>query len=46
MYMCTQYLHYIHPFTPFPHLFPPPTDTSFPKQDMFCPPILQFCIRK
>jgi hypothetical protein len=26
--MCTQYLHYIHPPTPFPHLLSPPTGTN------------------
>jgi hypothetical protein len=25
--MNTQYLHYIHPCTPFRHILPPPTDT-------------------
>jgi hypothetical protein len=28
IYMWTQYLHHIHPPTPFPHLLPPPTDTT------------------
>jgi hypothetical protein len=28
--MYTQYFHYIHPLTPFPHLFPLPTGTNPP----------------
>jgi hypothetical protein len=33
--MCTQYLHYIHSPTPFPHLHSPPHT-----QDLLCPPVL------
>jgi hypothetical protein len=29
-YMCTQYLHHIHPPIPFPHKLPPPTGTNLP----------------
>jgi hypothetical protein len=29
--MHTQYLHYIHPSTPFPHFLPPPTSTNPPR---------------
>jgi hypothetical protein len=29
--MCTQYLHYIHPPTPFPHLLPSPTGNYHPQ---------------
>jgi hypothetical protein len=28
--MCAQYLHHIHPPSPFPHLHPPPTNTNLP----------------
>jgi hypothetical protein len=46
-YMCAQYLHHIHPPTPFSHLLPlpliPPPHT---RQDLFCPPVLWFCKRK
>jgi hypothetical protein len=38
IYICTQYLHYIHPSTPFPYLFPPPTGTNSPGRA--CSPIL------
>jgi hypothetical protein len=45
-YMCIQYLHCIHP-TPFPYLFPPThTGTNSQRQDLFHPPVLQFCKRK
>jgi hypothetical protein len=33
LHTCTQYLHYIHPSAPFPHLFPSPTG----------PPVLPSC---
>jgi hypothetical protein len=26
-----------------PHIFPPPTGTSPPRQDLLLPPVLQFC---
>jgi hypothetical protein len=38
--MCTQYLHHIHPPSPFPHLLTHPTDTTLPRQDLFHPLIL------
>jgi hypothetical protein len=41
--VCTQYLHHIDPPIPFSHLFSPPTGTIPPRQDLFCPPVLQFC---
>jgi hypothetical protein len=31
---------------PFPHLFPPPNGTNYPRQDLFHPPVLWFCKRK
>jgi hypothetical protein len=42
MYMCTQYLHHIHPSTLFPHLLPTPIGINHPRQDLFHPPILWF----
>jgi hypothetical protein len=43
----TQYLHYIHPPMPFPHLLPPPlVPPSSPRQDLFCPPSLRFFLKK
>jgi hypothetical protein len=39
-YMCKQYLHHIHPPTPFPHILP-----KSPRQDMSCSPVL-FCTKK
>jgi hypothetical protein len=36
--MCTQYLYYIHPFTTFPHVLPPPTRTHPP--DRTCSALL------
>jgi hypothetical protein len=45
--MCTQYLHYIHPSIPsLPILLLPTSTTSAPRQDLFLPPVLQFCKRK
>jgi hypothetical protein len=44
-YMYTQYLHRINPPAPFPHFLLPPTGTNLPRQDLFCPPVLQFCKR-
>jgi hypothetical protein len=45
--MCVQVLHYIHPFVPFPNLFPIPCIISLSRQVLFCPPpILWFCERK
>jgi hypothetical protein len=29
-YVCTQYLHHVHPLTPFPHFLHSPTDTNLP----------------
>jgi hypothetical protein len=46
VYICTQYLYYIHPPTPFPHILPLPTGTNYPRQDLFCPTVLWFCKRK
>jgi hypothetical protein len=43
--MCTQYLHYIDPPTPYHHI-PPVTDTNPHSQDLFLLPVLQFCKRK
>jgi hypothetical protein len=45
-FMCTQYLHHIHPLIPFPHLLPPPTGNNTPRQSLFCPPVPQFCKKK
>jgi hypothetical protein len=48
-YMCTQYLHRIHPLVPFPHLLPPPIDTNHlpsPQAHFFHPSIPRFCKRK
>jgi hypothetical protein len=48
-HMCTQNLYHIYPSTYFPHLLPLPLRPTFstcPKQDLFCPPDLQFCERK
>jgi hypothetical protein len=39
-YMCTQYLHFIHLPTSFPHLLPPPTGTKLLRQDLFSPLVL------
>jgi hypothetical protein len=36
-YICTQYLHYIHPSTPFPHLLTPPNGTNPPLAGPFLP---------
>jgi hypothetical protein len=44
-YICTQYLHHIHP-PPFPNLLHHPTGTNSPRQDMFQPPVDWFCVRK
>jgi hypothetical protein len=46
--MCTQYLHYIHPPMPLPNLLSLPTGTNppNPRQDLLCPPVLQFCLIK
>jgi hypothetical protein len=47
--MCAQYLHHIHPPTPFHHLFPPPTSTNPPTprgQNLFHTLALQFCTWK
>jgi hypothetical protein len=46
-YMCTHFLYYIHPPTPFLHHLLLPTDASpAPGQDLFHPLVLQFCRRK
>jgi hypothetical protein len=45
-YMCTQYLHHIHPLTPFPHLLLLPPLPTPPRQDLFHPPVIQFFMRK
>jgi hypothetical protein len=45
-FTCTQYLHHIHPPTPFPHILPPPTGISSPRQNLFCPLVLQSCKRE
>jgi hypothetical protein len=49
-YMCTQYLHHIHPPTPFPLLFSLPTGTNPPssphRHGLFHPPILQLVKEK
>jgi hypothetical protein len=46
-HMCTQYVHHIHPPSPFPHLFPLPlVSLPAPPQDLFHPLLLQFCIWK
>jgi hypothetical protein len=37
-YMCTQYLHYIHPPTPFPHLLPALLVPTSPQAGLFLPP--------
>jgi hypothetical protein len=37
--MCTQYLHFIHPPTSFPHLFPYPTATN-PSSGRTCSALL------
>jgi hypothetical protein len=43
-YMCTYYLHYIHPSMSFANLIPPlPLTLPLLKQDLFCPPGPQFC---
>jgi hypothetical protein len=46
--MCTQYLHYIHPPMPWASLRSLPTGTNppNPRQDLLCPPVLQFCLIK
>jgi hypothetical protein len=49
--LCTHFLHWIHPPTPFPHHFPHPTrlrGTNPPpiQEDMFHPPVVQFSRRK
>jgi hypothetical protein len=44
--MYTQYLHYIHPPTPFSNFLASPTGTNTPRQDLFHPPILWFCKRE
>jgi hypothetical protein len=42
--ICTQYLDYIYPLTPFSHLLPPlPTGTNSLRQDLFHPSILWVC---
>jgi hypothetical protein len=45
--ICTHYLHCIHFPTPFSY-FSPPTGANPPsaRQNMFLPPVLQFCRRK
>jgi hypothetical protein len=43
--VCTQYLHHI-PSPPFLHLHPLPSNTNAPRQDLFCPLILEFYTRK
>jgi hypothetical protein len=45
-YMCTQYLHHIHPPSPFPHLLPLSHWYKPSRQDLLWPPVLKFCIRK
>jgi hypothetical protein len=45
-YTCTEYLHHIHLPIPFPHLLPPPTAANYPRLDLFCPPVLWFCVKK
>jgi hypothetical protein len=49
-YTYTEYLHHIHIYTPFSATFPPPTGTNTPphtsRQDLLCPPVLQFYRRK
>jgi hypothetical protein len=42
--MCIQYLYHVQPPTLSPHPSPPLVTT--PRQDLFCPPVLQFCKRK
>jgi hypothetical protein len=46
IFMCTLYLHCIHPLTPFPYLFPTPTGINPSRQDLFCFSVLWFCKRK
>jgi hypothetical protein len=46
-YICTHFLHHIHPPTPFSwHLPPPMGDSPPPRQVLFRPPVLQFCRRE
>jgi hypothetical protein len=45
-YMYLQYLHHIHPPSPFPHSFPLLLVPASPRQDLFCPLLLWYCIRK
>jgi hypothetical protein len=44
--MYTWYLYHIHPPIPFPHILHPPTGTNSPRQNLFCPSVLWFWIRK
>jgi hypothetical protein len=39
-YVCTQYLHCIHPTMPFPHPFPPPTGATAHLHHSTCLPVL------
>jgi hypothetical protein len=45
-YMCTYYLYHIHLPTPFPATAPPTSAKHLPPQNLFHPPVLQFCRRK
>jgi hypothetical protein len=45
-YRNTQYLHYIHPLTQFPHILPLLLVKTLPWQDLLCPPVLWSCKRK
>jgi hypothetical protein len=44
--MCTQYLHHVHPLTPFLHSLPISTGVNTPKAGPVTTSILWFCIRK
>jgi hypothetical protein len=39
-YMCTKYLHHIHPPKVFPHVTPTPTDTNLPRRHPAAGPVL------